>query len=463
MTPIMTGNPAPAALAWFARAASQAPAEAVESLVACLQIAPDFGPGYVNLANLLRQFGHLAQAAAMAEAAIALLPGHTPPIASLAAIRHDSGDFAGAVALYDRLLAAEPGHAGVLSSLGSSLQAMGRLADALPTHARAAAAAPRDADVHYNYAEALLAAGDFAAGWDEYEWRLCRSPSQDRGFGPAWTGGDLAGQTILLHAEQGFGDTLQFVRYAPMVAARGGRVVLEVQPQLARLLHHLPGVAQIIAQGDKIPSFSTHCPLLSLPRAFATRLGTIPAPIPYLQAEPGLAAAWAARLPGDGRLRVGLVWAGSAHATATGMTVSDQRRSVKLASLAPLGDHPRVQFISLQTGAPAAELHHPPHPLAILDPGPLRDFADTAALIASLDLVITVDTAVAHLAGALGRPVWMLSRADGCWRWLTGRDDSPWYPSMRLYRQAQPLVWAPVIERVRQDLHAAADRLTPGG
>ena len=137
------------------------------------------------------------------------------------------------------------------------------------------------------------------------------------------------------------------------------------------------------------------------------------------------------------------------------MTVSDQRRSVKLANLAPLGDHPRVQFISLQTGAPAAELHHPPHPLAILDPGPLQDFADTAALIARLDLVITVDTAVAHLAGALGRPVWMLSRADGCWRWLTGRDDSPWYPSMRLYRQAQPLVWAPVIERVRQDLHAA--------
>jgi hypothetical protein len=445
------------ALALYTRAATETPQDAVESLVACLQRAPECGPAYVNLANLLRQFGLLDQAKAMADAAVALLPGDPAALLCLAAILHDRADFRGAIHLYETLLMAEPNHAGALRSLGSSLQAAGRLADSLPLHARAVALAPQDADAHYNYADALLASGDFAAGWLEYEWRQQRAHAPRRGLGPAWRGAPLAGRTILLHAEQGFGDTLQFARYAPMVAAGGGRVVLEVQKPLVRLMRSLPGIAIVLAQGEALPRFHAHCPLMSLPLAFATRLESVPASIPYLTPSPALVRRWATQRPADGRLRVGLVWAGSAHPHAAGLSVFDRRRSLPLAALAPLGAVPGVQWISLQTGPPAEE-RLGPHGFAVLDPGPFEDFADTAALIAGLDLVIAVDTAVAHLAGALGRPVWLLSRADACWRWLDGRDDSPWYPTLRLYRQPEPLAWAPVVERVRQDLAAAASR-----
>jgi len=454
----MTLHIDPDALALFNRAHSQPAQDAVASLTACLQRAPGFGPAYVNLANLLRRFGMLAPAKAMAEAALALLPGDAAALLCLAAILHDSADFEGAAALYQRLLAADPNHAGALSSLGSSLQAMGRLAEALPCHARAVALAPQDADIHYNYADALLAAGDFAAGWPEYEWRWRRTHAPRHGLGPAWRGADLAGRTILLHAEQGFGDTLQFARYAPLAAARGGRVVLAVQPALVRLMRGLPGVASVAAQGDALPPCDVHCPLMSLPLAFGTRLDTVPAAVPYLAPDPDLVARWTARIPAEGRLRVGLVWAGSAHPHADGISVFDRRRSMPLAALAPLRSVADVQWISLQTGNPAAELRGAHAGLAILDPGPFEDFADTAALVATLDLVIAVDTAVAHLAGALGRPVWVLSRIDACWRWLAGRDDSPWYPTLRLYRQTQPLAWGPVVDRVRDDLAAASAR-----
>lgn len=432
------------------------PMDAVDPLVECLRLAPDFGPGYVNLACVLRQFGMLGQAEAMAQAAVALLPGDRAALLCLAAVRYDSADFPGAAALYEALLAQDPHHPGVLSSLGNSLVAMGRLAEALPVHARAVAAAPGDAEAHYNRADALLAAGAYASGWAEYEWRLRRAGVAGRGFGPAWDGAALEGGTLLLHAEQGFGDTLQFARYAPMAAARGARVVLEVQPALLRLMRSLPGVAQVVAQGDGLPDFAAHCPLMSLPHVFGTQLGTVPAVIPYLHAEADAIAAWRRSVPADGRLRVGLVWAGSAHPTATSLVVYDARRSLPLAALAALGS-PGVQLISLQTGRPAEQLREPPAGLCVLDPmGEVTDFADTAALVATLDLVISVDTAVAHLAGALGRPVWLLSRSDGCWRWLTRRDDSPWYPTMRLYRQERPHAWDSVVARLGTDLAALA-------
>ena len=190
------------------------------------------------------------------------------------------------------MLAAAPGHAGVLSSLANCHMAQGRTADALALHAKAVADAPANPDIHYNRADALLATGHFAAGWAEYQWRLQRTQAPLRALGPAWDGAPLHGRTILLHAEQGFGDTLQFARYAPMVAARGGRVVMEVQPPLVRLLRTLPGVAAIVAAGDSLPAFDTHCPLLSLPRIFGTRLDHMPHPGPYLQADPTAAASW---------------------------------------------------------------------------------------------------------------------------------------------------------------------------
>jgi tetratricopeptide (TPR) repeat protein len=433
--------------------------EAAESLVRCLHAAPEFGPAHVNLADTLRGFGFLAQAVPFAEAGCRLLPDEPAALLCLANCRHDGGEYAAAEALYQQVLALVPGHAGALTSLGNTLAVLGRLDEAIALHDRAVAAAPQDADIRFNRAAALLAAGDFARGWADYEWRLCRPGEQPRALGALWQGEPLAGRTILLHAEQGLGDTLQFVRYAPLVAERGGRVVLEVQRGLARLLARLSGVAEVVTRGEPLPAYDLHCPLLSLPHRFATTLATVPAEVPYLLADPADVAAWGARLPADGRLRVGLVWAGSSHRDDPGAQAIDRRRSLALTELAPLAAVPGVQFISLQRDAPAEQLRAPPPAFSAFDPmADVHDFADTAALVANLDLVISVDTAVAHLAGALGRQVWLLSRYDGCWRWLAGRDDSPWYPGMRVYRQQRPHHWADVVARLCADLTRAARR-----
>jgi hypothetical protein len=373
----------------------------------------------------------------------------------LANVLHDLAFYEPAEGLYLQALRATPDHPGRLSSLGNTLRALGRLPEALEAHEQAVAAAPGDAEARFNRAVTLLSAGDFSRGWREYEWRWMRTTRRKRG--PWWKGDAPADRTILLHAEQGLGDTLQFVRYAPAVAALGGRIVLEVQPPLVRLCQCLSGIAEVVPAGEaeREPSatFDAHCPLMSLPLLFGTTLETIPAAMPYLHPDPTLAAAWREQLPDAGVLRVGLCWAGARHTDDPGARVIDQRRSLHLAELAPLADIGRVQFISLQKGEAADQLRTPPPGLDVVDPMPrVTDFADTAAIVAGLDLVISVDTAVAHLAGALGRPVWMLSRYDGCWRWLHGRDDSPWYPTMRLYRQQQPYDWTEVVGRLRQDL-----------
>ncbi|MGD0107769.1 MAG: tetratricopeptide repeat protein [Rhodopila sp.] len=430
------------------------PVEAVDAFVACLRKAPDFAAAYVNLATTLRGLTLLEQAQAMAETAVRLLPAEPEAKICLAGVLHDRSQYDAAAALYRQALSSVPGHAGALSSLGNSLQAMGNLTGALAAHDRAVAAAPDDAESRFSRATSLLAAGDFAAGWNEYEWRWQRARSRSRGFGKPWAGEDIGGRTILLHAEQGLGDTLQFVRYAPMVATRGGRVVLEVQPSLVRLMRTISGIGHVLARGDPLPVFDAHCPLLSLPRAFATRLETIPADIPYLNADAAAAALWRARLPDDGGLRVGLMWAGSPHTDDAGAHLIDRRRSLAQTELAPLGGVGGVHLVSLQKDPPKVP-DEVRRGLSLIDPmADVVDFADTAALVANLDLVISVDTSVAHLAGALGRPVWLLSRYDACWRWLDRREDSPWYPGMRIYQQERPLDWSGVIGRVRADLAA---------
>lgn len=434
------------------------PVEAVDSFLGCLRIVPDFSPAYVNLADTLRHLGMLEQAEMVAQESVQRLPDLPEAWICLANVLHDRAEYERAAALYTEALARSPHHAGALTSLGNTLHALGRLTDALEAHDRAVAAEPDNPDFHFNRATARLAVGDFTGGWEDYEWRRQRPQCTQRGFGEPWRGEDITGQTILLHADQGLGDTLQFVRYAPMVAARGCRVVLEVQPSLVRLLRGLPGVAAVVARGDALPKFDANCPLLSLPRAFATTLSTIPAGNPYLHADPEATDAWRTRLPPDG-LRVGLVWAGASHRDDVGSNLIDSRRSIAVSALASLADISGVHLVSLQKHEPG--LSQPPC-LPLIDPmGDVSHFADTAALVANLDLVITVDTSVAHLAGGMGRPVWLLSRADGCWRWLHHRDDSPWYPTMRIYRQERPYDWGAVIAHVHQDLAArsAAPRL----
>jgi hypothetical protein len=298
----------------------------------------------------------------------------------------------------------------------------------------------------------LLARGDLRRGFERYEWRWRLGTLTPRDTSaPLWNGEDGAGRTILLHAEQGFGDIIQALRYVPLVAARGARVVLEVPPQLARLAARLPGHAQLVTGTQAAPHYDLHCPLLSLPRAFATTLETIPADVPYLSAEPAAVARWASILSGSG-LKVGIAWAGNPQHR------GNAQRSIAIERLLPLLRPGGIRPFSLQVGDRAADLDQLPKGI-VYDLSPqLSDFAETAAAIINLDLVITIDTAIAHLAGALGRPVWLLLCSRPDWRWMLDRDDSPWYPTLRIYRQRTPRDWDDVVARVATDLRARALR-----
>jgi hypothetical protein len=312
---------------------------------------------------------------------------------------------------------------------------------------------------------ALLADGDFAAGWREYEWRLKkpqRITSVRPFLQPQWHGEAAEGRRLLIHPEQGYGDTLQFCRFAALATARGFHVTLEVQRPLVRLLQSLGGVAQVVGRGDELPEFDVHCPIMSLPLALGTTLETIPAAPAYLHANVQQVARWRRRLAvmepiHDRRTaRIGLVWAGSPRLNSPRATAVDRRRSMPPDRWAPLFEIKGLAFFSLQKDGPSAG------GAPIIDlMGEMDDFADTAALIANLDLVIAVDTAVAHLAAALGKPVWLLERFDSCWRWLRGRRDTPWYPHMRLYRQPSAGGWESVMSEIACDLKRQAwrDRL----
>lgn len=434
--------------------------EAVNAYLACLQQAPDFGAAYGSLATALRGLGVLDHARVMAQTALTLLPDSTDALICLGGLHFDLGEFQEAARVYSDALTLAPGHAGILNNLANTLHSLGQLDAALILHDRAYAVEPDNALYRYNRALALLAAGDFRRGWAEHEWRQ-RHPPYDpqtlvnRAAGPEWHGEDIAGRRILLHCEQGLGDTLQFVRYAPLVAARGARVVLEVQPALARLLRSLPGIETVVTIDEASPPTDLHCGLMSLPWIFGTALETIPATTPYLSASTNDLMAWRARLFADDMpdadeaiLRVGLVWAGGAHRDDIAANLLDRRRSLPTDALAPLAGIDGVRFYSLQKERSAL-----PAGLDMIDyMGTVRNFADTAALVMQLDLVIAVDTSVAHLAAALGKPVWLLSRFDGCWRWLHGRDDTPWYPTMRLFRQPVPGDWASVLDAVAHQL-----------
>uniref|UniRef100_UPI002615BD4D tetratricopeptide repeat protein n=1 Tax=Acidocella sp. TaxID=50710 RepID=UPI002615BD4D len=325
---------------------------------------------------------------------------------------------------------------------------------------------PDFAKAHSNLGYALLHSGDFLNGWREYEWRWHGGTKRLKSRGltkPQWRGEDISGRTILLYAEQGLGDTIQFCRYAALVTARGARVIMEVPPPLLQVLSGLHGVDRLVTTGDPLPDFDFHCPLLSLPLAFGTQVETIPAPIPYLFAKPEQTAYWRNRLGPKIQPRVGLVWNGGFRSNQPELWALNERRNIPVQLISRL-NVPYIDFVSLQKGEPAesemlalqAELwpggnfHNPATEL--------RDFEDTAGLIENLDLVISVDTSTAHLAGAMGKPVWLLNRFDTCWRWLEHRDDSPWYPTVRLFRQTEHGEWDGVIQRVAG---ALAEKFAP--
>jgi hypothetical protein len=341
-----------------------------------------------------------------------------------------------------------PGFYKAYNNLGTALKDQGRRDEAETCFRKALELAPNMAAAHTNLGMSLLAKGDFQLGWREFEWRWNTGKLAPSDFSqPRWTGFDLTGKTILLTAEQGLGDALQFARFAEPVAARGANVILQVHAPLVRLLTTVPGVSQVVGFDDPLPEFHTHLPLMSTPLVLGTTLDTLPLTIPYVTAPQSTLA-----VPGNG-LKVGVVWSGDPRPHDQGANAADRRRSVSLTQLVPILSVPGITFVSLQKGLAERQIEDVPlhlRPYEIM--GQVKDFADTAAIVAQLDLVITVDTSVAHLAGAMGKPVWVLSRYDGCWRWLTERDDSPWYPTLRLFRQTKLGDWAAPIESLTEDL-----------
>ena len=373
-----------------------------------------------------------------------------------------------AVDAFGEALARRPDHAPTWSDFGLALRARGDLDDALLALEHAAALEPGHAGIRSNLGQCLIARGDFARGFPEFEWRLLTAPKR-RSHAcwpiPHWRGERFEGRTLLLHEEDGFGDTLQFVRFATAAKARGGRVVLLVREALASLLGRMAAIDAVypieaVAAGSLvIPDADLRCSLMSLPALLGTISADVPSPDAYLRAEPRSAASWrqkltADRRAGDASLHVGLVWAGGSHHGIRNASLIDRRRSIALAALAPFAvARPDACFHSLQVGPLAAEACTAPAGMPLVDhSADLRTFDDTASLVMAVDLVIAVDTAAAHLAGALGRPVWMLSRHDLCWRWRTDGTGMPWYRSMRIYRQDRPGDWHAVIARVAADL-----------
>jgi tetratricopeptide (TPR) repeat protein len=425
---------------------------ALESFEAGLRLAPADAELLNQRGVALLELGRAGEALASFEAALAADPALLDALGNYGNALLKRNQPAEAIAIYDRALAQVPNNAALLTNRAIALRKLDRPQEALMNVSRALAAKPDFAQARFVDSLVRLTLGDFRAGWRAYEsrWQGRNLSSQRRNFGaPLWLGeGSLKGKTILLHAEQGFGDTLQFVRYAPLVAERGAKVVVEVQRELTRLLSGMKGIDAVIGRGETLPAFDLHCPLLSLPLAFRTEPATIPASVPYLEAPAGDVQSWHKRLP-QGRSRIGVVWSGDPSHD------NDLNRSMRLAALAPLFDVPDVDFVSLQykvRDQDRTALGGFPNLFCLAEN--FRDFADTAAVIASLDAVISIDSAVAHLAGAMGKPLFVLLPLGADFRWLRERTDSPWYPTACLVRQPQFGDWPSVIESVAQELRA---------
>jgi Flp pilus assembly protein TadD len=425
---------------------------AIEAHRRATELAPTSAAALDNLGGALRRAGRADEAMAALGRALALEPDRPQTWNHIGTTHCDAGRWADAIAAFERALARSPDFGDAVNNLGTALEEIGRRDEALDCYRRAVALSPGSPSPPWNLALLQLLLGDYPAGWPGYELRW-RQPLQRRVHRkfpqPMWDGSDLAGRTLLLHAEQGFGDAIQFARYAPLAAARGGPVVVECHPPLARLFGTLDGVESVVARDvEPLPGFDVHCPLMSLPRVFGTTLETVPAKVPYLHADPAEAARWRDRLDANGpELRVGLVWAGD------GKHQKDRDRSLHRWMLDPLRGVPGMRFYSLQLGSPAGQAGGP----AMVDwTTELHDFAATAALVSQLDLVVTADTAVAHLSAALGRPTWVLVPFAPDWRWLLDRDDSPWYPTVRLFRQPAIGDWAEPVRRVAEALRALA-------
>lgn len=418
--------------------------ESISEYRRALDLRSDYAQAWNGLGSALMKKGETEDAIAAFRQVTVLQPQSAEAQGVLGNSYHRAGRFDDAIDAFNAALRLKPGYPEVLYSIANVQRDQGKLDEAIATFDQALAARPIYPEAQWNRALTLLLKGDFENGWKAYE---SRWTDQARLLPkPLWDGKGLEGKRILLRLEQGFGDIIQFIRYAPRVAERGGKVVVQCPQPLKRLLEGQCNVETVVSFEEQVPEYDVHYPLLSLPALFGTTLETIPNDVPYLLADAALAQSWADRIRGEpAGIHVGIAWAGNPE------YVHDRQRTIPPAALKPLASVPNVRFYSLQKGVTSAQLST--MPVSMVDwTDELKGFADTAALITNLDVIIACDTAVAHLAGAMAREVWTLLPYAPDWRWMLGRRDSPWYPTMRLFRQPRAGDWSAVIEEVKAAL-----------
>jgi tetratricopeptide (TPR) repeat protein len=428
--------------------------DAVPCFRHALELKPDYTEVHNNLGNALKDQGKLDEAVACFRRALELKPDFAGVHDNLGIALKDEGKLDEAVACFRRALELKPDFAEAHNNLGIALRELGMLDEGIACWRRALELKPDFAQARLNQSLISLLTGDFQRGWPEFEWRWKTKQCPRRDFSQApWDGQPLEGSTILLHAEQGLGDTIQFIRYVPLVKQRGGAVIVECQRPLLSLLTSCVGIDRLVGRGEPLPAFDVQAPLLSLPGVFHTALGDVPAAVPYLFADPNLVQRWRQELGRLAGFKIGIAWQGNP------LHQSDRSRSIPLGSFEPLARCSGVRLLSLQKEAGVEQLREIAGRFSVIDLGSRMDeasgaFMDTSAVMMSLDLVVTSDTAIAHLAGALGVPVWVALSFVPDWRWLLGRSDSPWYPTMRLFRQDSRGDWQGVFEKIKAELCA---------
>jgi tetratricopeptide (TPR) repeat protein len=436
---------------------------ALDSYEAARTLEPENPSILNNKAMLLMEMRQYSEALSVLDSSIILNKHIAQSHSNRGLILRQLGRLEEAIDSHRRALTIDPANPKSHVNHGLALKDLGCLSDALVSYERAIEMQPDYVEAHWNKSLALLLGGQLREGFELFEWRwkLQKTELKPREFKvPLWLGEqDLAGQTIMIHHEQGLGDGIQFCRYVPLLKELGARVLLVVPKPLVTLMLSLQGVDEVIESGQALPEFDFHCPMLSLPLAFKTDLSTIPLAQGYLSADPLKSEAWRKKLGEKRRLRVGVVWNGGAKAKESEFWSANGRRNIELSEFAQALSGLDVDFYSLQKGDPAEseirgrEAEYWPEGNFFNHVDDLKDFSDTAALVEQLDLVISVDTSTAHLAAAMGKPTWILNRFDTCWRWLLQRRDSPWYQSVTLYRQETPRNWIPILQKLRHDLH----------
>lgn len=416
-----------------------------------LALNPNAAEGFNCLGNSLQRQGKFEEAIACYQKALTLEPNDALTINNLGTTFQAVGKLEEAIACYEKALTLEPNNAMAHNNLGGFLVEQYQFEKGMTCYNRAIEIEPESGDFHWSRASLLLRLGDYKGGFAEAEWRWKQEHNYPMNCPqPLWDGSNLEGRTILLYVEQGLGDTIQFIRFAPLVAQRGGKVVVAAQEPLVRLLTTVPGIDQVVAINQTFPEFDVQTPLLSLPYILGTNLETLPAQVPYL--SPPASVSFKLETPDDTYLKVGIVWAGNPKYG------DDRKRSCSLNDFKTLLNVPGIAFYSLQKGPKAEEISQLSGQVSLQDlSSHLNDFADTAAIVNQMDLIISTDTSVPHLAGALGRPVWVVLCYSPDWRWMVGREDSPWYPTMHLFRQKQPGNWQEVLERVALALTELVD------